>query len=76
VKRLVKLSSISQKDKQKIAFELIGHIENPFSKRGAKCGITYKEPKIKFRAKEGNVFEAVETPPSPVEMSSHPADAQ
>jgi hypothetical protein len=72
VKRLVKLSLISETDKRRIAYELISRIDNPYYKRSDKSIITYKDPKLKFRAKECNVFEAYETPPSPVEMSSLP----
>jgi hypothetical protein len=64
VKRLIKLSAMSREDKQKIYNEMsIYHVENPYYKRGGRELITYIDPKMKFRAKEGNVFEAVEAPP-------------
>jgi hypothetical protein len=68
VKRLVKISSMSDFDKQKISLELINSIDNPYYKKGDRDLIAYKDLKMKFRAKDGNVFEDVK--PRPRRVSS------
>jgi hypothetical protein len=62
VKRLVKLNEIPISVQQMIAQELMANIDNPFFKGGGRGLITYKDPKMKFLAKDGNVFEDVQAP--------------
>jgi hypothetical protein len=63
IKSLIKLSSLSEDDKNKIENKLIRNIENPYYKLNDKVKNAYKNPKIKFRAKAGNVFENIEAIP-------------